>query len=53
VTVLPRVAARHAGLGAMRTSAWRPWWRRIEEAAAYLDATSHRRATDEGEKVHP
>jgi hypothetical protein len=40
VVVLPHVATgRRSGLGAMRASAWRPWWRRVEDAAAYLDAS--------------
>jgi hypothetical protein len=40
VVVLPHVAAgRRTGPGAMGTSAWRPWWRRVEDAAAYLDAS--------------
>lgn len=51
VTVLPRIAARHDGVGAMRASAWRPWWRRIEDAAAYLDASSRKRPNDHAETV--
>lgn len=35
VATLPRVSGR-TGLGAMGASAWRPWWRRVEEAARYL-----------------
>jgi MinD-like ATPase involved in chromosome partitioning or flagellar assembly len=38
VTVLPHVSARASGVAAMRSSAWRPWWRRVEDAAAYLAA---------------
>ncbi len=38
LTVLPYVSSRPAGLAAMRTSAWRPWWRRVEDAAAWLAA---------------
>jgi MinD-like ATPase involved in chromosome partitioning or flagellar assembly len=40
VALLPRVAARGAGIGAMGASGWRPWWRRVEDAAAYLDAAT-------------
>lgn len=38
LAVLPRVPSRggDVGVGAMRASAWRPWWRRVGEAAAYL-----------------
>ena len=36
LTVLPHVSSRAAGISAMRTSAWRPWWRRVEDAAAWL-----------------
>jgi hypothetical protein len=42
VTVLPRVASRGDGPSAMRSSAWRPWWNRVEQTAAYLDATTSR-----------
>lgn len=38
VVVLPRVNAGRTGVAAMRGSAWRPWWRRVEDAARYLDA---------------
>jgi MinD-like ATPase involved in chromosome partitioning or flagellar assembly len=38
LTVLPSVSSRASGLSAMRTSAWRPWWRRVEDAAAWLAA---------------
>jgi methylmalonyl-CoA mutase cobalamin-binding subunit len=38
LAVLPRIAARRDDIGAMRTSAWRPWWHRVEGAAAYLAA---------------
>lgn len=37
VAVLPHVAGR-TGLHAMGASGWRPWWRRIEDAAGYLAA---------------
>ena len=40
VAVLPRVAARGDGPVAMRSSAWRPWWHRVEQAAAYLDVAA-------------
>jgi MinD-like ATPase involved in chromosome partitioning or flagellar assembly len=40
VTVLPHVSARASGVAAMRSSAWRPWWRRVEDAAAYLAAAT-------------
>ena len=43
VAVLPWVSSRHAGIAAMRASAWRPWWRRVEDVAAYL-ATAPDRA---------
>lgn len=39
VAVLPRVNAGRGGVGDMRSSAWRPWWRQVEDAARYLDAT--------------
>jgi len=38
VAMLPWVSSRHTGIGAMRASAWRPWWRRVEDTAAYLAA---------------
>jgi hypothetical protein len=38
LAVLPRVSSRGSDVGAMRSSAWRPWWHRVEEAAAYLAA---------------
>ena len=39
VVVLPQVApGRRSGPGSMGASAWRPWWRRVENSAAYLDA---------------
>jgi hypothetical protein len=34
--VVPRVKARHDGVGAMRGTAWRTWWRRVDELACYL-----------------
>lgn len=40
VTVLPQVKARGEGVAAMRGNHWRPWWRRVEEAASYLDRSS-------------
>jgi methylmalonyl-CoA mutase cobalamin-binding subunit len=40
VAVLPRVAGRRDDVGAMRGGAWRPWWHRVEEAAAYLAAAT-------------
>jgi MinD-like ATPase involved in chromosome partitioning or flagellar assembly len=40
VAVLPRVPAGRTGVAAMRSSAWRPWWRRVEDAARYLDASA-------------
>ena len=36
LAVLPHVSARRAGLGGMGSTAWRPWWRRVEDAARYL-----------------
>ena len=39
VAVLPWVTSRGSGIAAMGASAWRPWWRRVEDAAAYLAAT--------------
>jgi hypothetical protein len=33
---MPRVNGRSDGLGAMRGSAWRTWWRRVEDLASYL-----------------
>jgi MinD-like ATPase involved in chromosome partitioning or flagellar assembly len=36
VAVLPRVSSRAADIGAMRSSSWRPWWRKVEDAAGYL-----------------
>lgn len=47
VAILPRVSGR-TGLGAMGATAWRPWWRRLEDAADYL-ATS----TDAGDIAAP
>lgn len=47
VTVLPRVSSRNDGISAMRASAWRPWWRRVEAAAAFL-ATATATATATG-----
>jgi MinD-like ATPase involved in chromosome partitioning or flagellar assembly len=38
LAVLPQVSSRATGLTAMRASAWRPWWRRVEDAAAWLAA---------------
>jgi hypothetical protein len=38
LAVLPHVAARRGGVGGMGASAWRPWWRRVEEVARYLGA---------------
>jgi hypothetical protein len=38
VAVLPRVASRGDGPSSMRSSAWRPWWSRVGQAATYLDA---------------
>ena len=38
VAVLPLVHGARPGVAGMRTSAWRPWWRRVEDAASYLDA---------------
>ena len=38
LAVLPRVRAGHTGFAAMRASAWRPWWQRVEHIADYLDA---------------
>jgi hypothetical protein len=43
VAVLPRVASRGDGPSAMRSSAWRPWWSRVEQAAGYLDVTTSTR----------
>jgi MinD-like ATPase involved in chromosome partitioning or flagellar assembly len=40
VAVLPRVDGRRAGFGAMRSSAWRPWWQQVEHVARYLDASA-------------
>jgi MinD-like ATPase involved in chromosome partitioning or flagellar assembly len=40
VAVLPRVASRGDGPAAMRASAWRPWWNRVERAAGYLAAAT-------------
>ncbi len=40
VAVLPHVSSRATGIAAMRSSAWRPWWRRVEDAAAYLAAST-------------
>ena len=40
VALLPRVSARGDGPAAMRSSAWRPWWSRIEQAAAHLDVAA-------------
>ena len=40
VAVLPRVSSRGDGPAAMRSSAWRPWWSRVEQAAAHLDAAA-------------
>jgi MinD-like ATPase involved in chromosome partitioning or flagellar assembly len=40
LVVLPRVASRGDGPSAMRSSVWRPWWSRVEQAAVYLDATT-------------
>ena len=37
VAVLPAWPPRGDGSAAMRSSAWRPWWHRVEQAAAYLD----------------
>ena len=37
VTVLPQVKGRGDGIAAMRGNHWRPWWRRVEDAASYLD----------------
>lgn len=45
VAVLPRVNAGRTGLAAMRGSAWRPWWRRVEDTARYLDATARAEVT--------
>jgi hypothetical protein len=39
VAVLPSVAARRTGISGMSASAWRPWWRRVEDAARYVRAT--------------
>ena len=36
LAVLPRVSPRSTGLAAMQASAWRPWWRRVDDAAAWL-----------------
>jgi hypothetical protein len=36
LAVLPRVSSRGTGIAAMSASAWRPWWRRVEDAAAWL-----------------
>ncbi len=38
LTVLPLVSSRAPGIAGMRASAWRPWWRRVEDAAAWLAA---------------
>jgi hypothetical protein len=40
IAVLPRVTSRGTGIAAMRSSAWRPWWRRVEEAAGCLGAAT-------------
>jgi hypothetical protein len=42
VAVLPRVKTG-GSIAAMRGTAWRPWWRRVEDAASYLRgfATAH------------
>ncbi|MET0460819.1 MAG: hypothetical protein ABW195_16325 [Ilumatobacteraceae bacterium] len=37
VAVLPWVKTRGGSVAAMRGSQWRGWWRRVEDAAAYLD----------------
>ena len=39
VAVLPRVAGSRTGIAAMRASAWRPWWQRVEDIAQHLDAS--------------
>jgi hypothetical protein len=38
LAVLPRVSSRGTGIAAMTAGAWRPWWRRVEDAAAWLAA---------------
>jgi MinD-like ATPase involved in chromosome partitioning or flagellar assembly len=38
LAVLPHVSTRGTGIAAMRTSPWRPWWHRVEDAAAWLAA---------------
>ena len=43
IAVVPRVSSRGHGPAAMRSSAWRPWWNRVEQAAGYLDAVDDRR----------
>jgi hypothetical protein len=40
VTVLPQVKSRADGVAAMRGNNWRPWWRKVEDAASYLDRNS-------------
>jgi hypothetical protein len=41
VAVLPQVSSRAgAGIAAMRSSGWRPWWRRVEDAASYIATTT-------------
>lgn len=40
VALLPHVASRRSGIGGMSASAWRPWWRRVEDAAGYLRHTA-------------
>jgi hypothetical protein len=37
LAVLPQVKSRGDGVAAMRGNHWRPWWRRVEDAASYLD----------------
>jgi hypothetical protein len=40
VAVLPRVNGGRGGVAGMRASAWRSWWRHVEDAASYLDASA-------------
>lgn len=51
VTVVPRVAARREGIAAMSASAWRPWWRRVEATARYLQAAEHDASVTERSEV--
>jgi hypothetical protein len=48
VAVLPEVkGGRRDDVAAMNGNAWRSWWHRVRDAAAYLDSTSHGAVVDE------